>query len=633
MPRLHQSLADYVVVALSPALIMGLIGSFVFFLLEVFYHGQYEARLQFIFAMFVMATVLIGRISIEEGASYAALFALPMAIVTGLAIMRFVEFQGNVSPGVHVLINLGLMAAVWFAAHQLTYDCTVVDETLDASGAGLLDRLAWFRRGKTAPSAAASSTPSTQLSLAQRLEALTNRIYAWLERPRKPHALGRWVVYFALVTLPLFGLGQLFISAAETGRRRYIFLLLLIYVASALGLLLTTSFLSLRRYLRQRNLEMPVAMTSAWLGVGAILIVVTLAASALLPRPAAEYEVARLPVVFGSPGQKAHRLGQGPDGTRDAQQPASRTEKSDDGEQTTPGDRQDASDPRSDQQSNQSGDKSDAKASDRSADNSEKNEQQNQQDNTASTDTQTSQPSSSQQPQEPPSQPSSQASRDARSSSGDEKSQSPAQSSDSRTTPPTPPPPSLVLPQTGTDFVRWLVLGLLIAGLAAAAIWHRHAILAALRQFWAEIVAAWQRLLGRYADTAREMSGESPAAPRLRSFHEFADPFLSGEANRLAPDALVAYTFAALVAWGRDHQLPYDAAQTPLEYATLVGKHFPALATEARRLAEMYSVAAYSNSQLSPRSSQQLQTLWQLLRDPLAQPKERFQTRSEHAAH
>ena len=65
--RPRPTLADYIVIAISPALIMALIGSLVFFLLELLYQGQYEARLQYVFTLFVFAAVLIGRISIEEG--------------------------------------------------------------------------------------------------------------------------------------------------------------------------------------------------------------------------------------------------------------------------------------------------------------------------------------------------------------------------------------------------------------------------------------------------------------------------------------------------------------------------------------------------------------------------------------
>ena len=74
--RLRQTLMDYMVIGISPALIMGMVGSLLFFLLTVFYHGQYGARLNFIFAMFTMAIVLIARISMEEGIEYASLFAI-----------------------------------------------------------------------------------------------------------------------------------------------------------------------------------------------------------------------------------------------------------------------------------------------------------------------------------------------------------------------------------------------------------------------------------------------------------------------------------------------------------------------------------------------------------------------------
>ena len=77
--------------------------------------------------------------------------------------------------------------------------------------------------------------------------------------------------------------------------------LLMVYVASGLGLLLTTSFLGLRRYLRQRRLEMPGEMTAVWLGAGAILIIVLLSVCTLLPRPTAEFSLTRLPFQFGSP--------------------------------------------------------------------------------------------------------------------------------------------------------------------------------------------------------------------------------------------------------------------------------------------------------------------------------------------
>ena len=108
---------------------------------------------------------------------------------------------------------------------------------------------------------------------------------------RPVHAPGKWVVYFSLAALPIFGIGQLFIPAHDTEARASGFSLLAVYVASALGLLLTTSFLGLRRYLRQRNLKMPAAMSRTWLATGTAIVMALLCLALLLPQPQGEYSV------------------------------------------------------------------------------------------------------------------------------------------------------------------------------------------------------------------------------------------------------------------------------------------------------------------------------------------------------
>ena len=102
---------------------------------------------------------------------------------------------------------------------------------------------------------------------------------------RRPHAPGVTLVYFTLASLPIFGLGQWFVPAVDEDRRAGLFVYFLAYIASGMGLLLATSFLNLRRYLRQRKLKMPGAMTATWLSTGAILIVGLTAAAAVLPLP------------------------------------------------------------------------------------------------------------------------------------------------------------------------------------------------------------------------------------------------------------------------------------------------------------------------------------------------------------
>src|SRR6476659_5585426 len=76
--RLDKTLADYVTLALSPALIMLLVGSLMFFLLLAGYRGDYNDRLNWIMGCFVLAIVLIGRISMEEGAEKAVLYGVAL---------------------------------------------------------------------------------------------------------------------------------------------------------------------------------------------------------------------------------------------------------------------------------------------------------------------------------------------------------------------------------------------------------------------------------------------------------------------------------------------------------------------------------------------------------------------------
>src|SRR5690606_9644918 len=157
------------------------------------------------------------------------------------------------------------------------------------------------------------------------------------------------------------------------------------------------------------------------------------------------------------------------------------------------------------------------------------------------------------------------------------------------------------------------VYALLAAAIIGLAWWHREQIAAAWRQFLQELWAAWQRLLGRYVAATRD--GSEPVAPgvRPRKLSDYPNPFATGLAARTDAAALIHYSFAALEAWGNEHNCPRNEAQTPLEFALQVGRTSPALAREAQRLAEMYSLVAYSSAEFPRRSNEQLRPLWQPL--------------------
>lgn len=322
MPRrTPETLVDWLVVGIAPFLIMLLVGSLVFYLVEVFYLGEYQFRLLWVLGLFVMAIVCIARISMEEGAAYASLYALPLAGAVGLALATFVEVRGPLS-ALGPALNWILMGIVWWSAHKLTWDCTLIEGGRDFTGQGLMQTTGLDRFFRMNP--AATNPPPLPPQPTPEIEGTTSTTPSpvlpvwqwWLQSNKRPHAPGVWVVYFSIAALPLFGLGQWFIPAGALDIRRRAFWLLVVYVAAGLSLLMATSFLSLRRYLRQRNLQMPNEMAAVWLGTGTVMVIVLLILASLLPRPIPEYSITQLAPEIKSPDLNPSRWGWGKDGTK-----------------------------------------------------------------------------------------------------------------------------------------------------------------------------------------------------------------------------------------------------------------------------------------------------------------------------
>jgi hypothetical protein len=250
----QKTLVDYIVIALSPVLIMALVGSLCFFLMEIFYRAQDTGNVRWVLFWFVVAIVLVSRIAIEKSSEHAALYGLALGVAVGIYLTKMHPASWPA--------GLFLLAVVWFCADKLVWNCTLIDEDQDASGHGLLQNV---------PPAA---PPPSGHSKSKRPVAASA-------------SPGRGVVWFSLAALPLFGLGQVLLPANDAGARRAGFAFLVLYMAAALGLLVTTSFLGLRRYLRQRYLKMPGVIALAWVKFGGGVALLILAAALFLPRPGA----------------------------------------------------------------------------------------------------------------------------------------------------------------------------------------------------------------------------------------------------------------------------------------------------------------------------------------------------------
>ncbi len=630
--RPNQTLADYVAIAISPVLIMGLVGSLVFFLLEVLYpdKGEYKDRLQWILFFFVFGAVLVGRISLTQGiAGRAGLYGLVLAGLTWLGMQIYVDYpKGGAMVAFAPLINLFLVGVVWWCAHKLTLDCTDVHEEMEVNGEGLLQAT-----GLEKPAGdydeAAKDEKKEEKSGGPRL-GWWERYQRFREEKKKKRVLGAWLIYFSLAALPLFGLGEALIPAEDADRRQFAFWLMGAYVGSGLGLLLTTCFLGLRRYLRQRRLQMPAAMTAAWMTAGGGLILALLVVGALLPRPRPEYSLFTLSSSDAGKKSASDFAGKGgssgqDEGRRIGDQPKDKADPSaadkngqatgnDKGEPTKDKDKGDAAgnndkdgagkgqDKDQGSADKDKGDKANGPKKDDAADSGQK---------------------------KPDSQPQQQQQKDgSRDKTAQQNSQKSNPQSDSqRTAQHRSSWDWTALLATVATILKWIVFVLLILAvivflmreglkfLAQFTDWARN-LLNALRNLWAGLFRG---------GTSRDHQGaEDETAPSrsrpVRPFSSYDNPFRDGSAGRRPIKEVVRYTFAALEAWAREHGVERRPEETPFEFAARLGEEFPILEADVRRFAGLYARAVYDYSPLPAAAAEQVRRFWERLETAAEQP-------------
>ena len=195
---------------------MALVGSLVFFLIEVLYVGEYEARLNYAFALFVFAAVLIAPHLDRNGLGAGR----AVRVAAGHRDVSVSDAVRRASEPVQPPDQSGADGRRLVVRHKLTWDSTVIDDDEDSSGEGLMQRI-----GVDGPDAAEESSPRRRRAIAM---SCSNRLPKRLPlkshggdvsfvRKKRRHIAGLWVLYFSLAALPLFGIGQSWIPVA--GRR------------------------------------------------------------------------------------------------------------------------------------------------------------------------------------------------------------------------------------------------------------------------------------------------------------------------------------------------------------------------------------------------------------------------------
>jgi hypothetical protein len=581
--RLPPTLADYVVIVLSPALIMGLVGSLAFFILEVMYRGQYEGKLQWTVFFFVFGAVLLGRISMmAEIAGRYWIYAPVLGLVTLVVLATYVKYRPeHPATPYRVPINFGLVLVVLWSTYQLMWDCTHVDDDGDPTAMGLLEAAGL----EEAPPEDTTARDAEEAKDPKGVWGWITRYQRYRAKKKRRRVLGVWVVYFALATLPIFGLGQALIDPDDAARRRWVFWLTTVYAGSALGLLLTTCFLGLRRYLRQRHIKMPAAMTGVWLATGGLLVLVLLALGALLPRPSAEYRLIDL-TPLGNPERQASKYSPTKDNPgKDKGQPGSK-----------PGDNEKGEGVRDKDKPQGDGDKGDKAGKGDKGEKGAKGEKDKKDRGEES--------------------------KNGEANKGTKERESPSEQSS----------PASAVKEFFAQLAKWfkwiafgvvalvVVVALLRGGLRYLANFTQWArdLLDFLRNFWARLFG------GAAAEVAAQKKGAAAVSggveEEARPFAWYRNPWADGTAGQRTLQELIRFTFAALQAWAAERGVLREIGETPLEFAARLGDEAPALAEAVDHFIELYLRAEYAGGRLPAASADEVRRFWERLERATEQP-------------
>ena len=585
---------DAVVTALSPILIIGLVGSLVFFLAEVFYAGQYEHRLLYTLFFFVIGAVLVGRVAVAVDQARAWMYGGILAVVTFIALRAWVDYPPDsaMAPAKDI-INAVLIGVVWWSSNRLVRDCTFIDDNRPGSGKGLLAAAGWEKRPGVRPDVV--DVEEDERRYEKGMQGWYQRWDQWQKaRAKKPHTPGLTVVYFSLAALPIFGLGQALIPPEEGARRAYSFWLAAVYVGCGLGLLLTTSFLGLRRYLRQRKLKMPATMTATWMGLGAVLIVAFLVVGALLPRPFSEtpaWNPTRAITQDRKASDYAMNRDSGGKGEGRAGEQATKGQGDATGKGGEPG-----------------GKGKDGEAKKGSGEKEGKNGGGDDKKSGGKADGEKGVQAKGEQSKD--------GKESGREAKGQHKQAAKGGSNAIERFQTTSVGSAL---SKVAGVLKWIVF--IALGLIVLFVVFRHG-LQFLSNFmpWAKnllaSIDAWLKgLFGgkeRVADEKPTVAAAEPVDTRV-PFSSFSNPFADGTAAGRSPEELVRYSFEALEAWAGDRDVPRRPDETALEFAARLGKDFGWLREDARKLALLVARLVYARGNLPAGTRDALDHFWDRL--------------------
>jgi hypothetical protein len=562
---------DYFLASLTPIFIIGMICSIVYFLITVCYQGSYTGRLMWILGLYTLASVLVARIAIEQNRTLAFSYMLVLGISTLIAASRFFVATGPMALFSFPIL-MALLVIVAILADRITFDCALMNEKTQSAGVGLLQSLGLVRseRGNQRPKS--EGKPRA------------------LASPRK-HNPGIWVLYFSLIALPIFGLGQLFIR--DDVDRRFAFYCLFVYLLSSLCLLVLIALLSLRKYLRERGVPMELSFAMRWLAIGMVSVFLMLVVLSFLPLPSKSMLSMELPFQISSRDDlQANRWGWGAEGvdgdlTQQGEQPQGERQQGEQqqGEQQQ-GEQQQGEQQQGEPKAKEANNANQDPQGERQGRDLQQGESKGRQDQESREQREKADRKSKVDPQPP---------------QRDEPQQRAADQ--------VQPALSLSVEWNIAASLQWLVLlALAIAAIVLGIVYRRQ-----LGESLALFLAWLNGVRGRKKTSSIRVVPEgatlieNPYPP----FDSFEDPFMSG--NRWTREQIVRHMYRATLSWGYEHRVVRREDETPEEFVRRLARRFPEQQDSISLLGILYNRIAYARGTVAPDEIKPMAELWRWL--------------------
>jgi len=431
---------------------------------------------------------------------------------------------------------------------------------------------------------------------------------------KKRHNPGVWVMYFAFFAIPLFGLGQIMIPSWDRIRNQLAFVFLFGYLYCSLSLLVITSLLGLRRYLRQRQLEMPFGITAIWYFSATLGIILLLGSLSLVSLPSSTTGLFSLPFTITTPkGIEPRPLGWIPERVADKSANHTPPNASDQDQVGDKSGRENTDEDSAKQETKgaagnrkQTGGRGSEKTS----------SEMQQKDGTSTDSTNEGQSEASEQPSQdatqrkPPKDPTDSDAKDPKQNGPQDKDQSPPTKQPAQEPPKSTPSWSISFTGGLANLLRWLLMVALLIFVVYCVFRYRLEMIQSWRSLLDSLFKLFNFPTSNPEDFTNELNDTGlPRLNRRRTFTDFVDPFQQNQ-SAWTPPKVVEHTFEAIEAWACERSVPRRTNETAEEFLTRLSVRYPEQIQTFQRLTGLYNRLAYAAQTVDKNESNRLSTLW-----------------------